>query len=157
MYTLPGRAPHQNAPALGAVLGRRDVQVQAYPAGDVAGGLLGRRRQQLGGGGCVSAVGLVTVPPHVAPERLPDGELEPADGALVHPRLGRLLLLRRWWWRWQQRRPPEAEVCVIVWWLVVEQPVALVAGAVAPQRLERRELPAARLALEHATAVRAAR
>ena len=147
MYTLPGGAPHHHAPALGAVLRRREVEVQADATGDVAG-LLGRRRRPR------LAVRLGAVPAHVAAERLADGELEPADGALVHPRLGRRPLRRRR----QQRLAPEAELRVVVGRStllllrrrLVEQPGPLVAGAVAPERLERGELPAARLALEHA-------
>ena len=70
---------------------------------------------------------------HVAAERLAHGELEAADGALVHPHpvpLGRGRGRRR----------------------VAEHPrlQPRVAGAVPAERLERREALAARLALEHA-------
>jgi hypothetical protein len=71
---------------------------------------------------------LAPVPAHVPAERLAHGELEPADGALVRPRPAVPLAGRR-------RR-------------VAEQP--RVAGAVAAERLERREPLPARLALEHA-------
>jgi hypothetical protein len=71
---------------------------------------------------------LAPVPAHVPAERLAHGELEPADGALVRPRPAVPLAGRR-------RR-------------VAEQP--RVAGAVAAERLERREQLPARLALEHA-------
>ena len=151
MYTLlAGGAPHHHAPALGAVLRRREVEVQADATGDVAG-LLQRRRPRLAVRLGVG-LGLGAVPAHVAAERLADGELEPADGALVHPRLGRGPL----WRRRQQRLAPEAELRVVGRSILrrrrrlVEQPGPLVAGTVAPERLERGELPAARLALEHA-------
>jgi hypothetical protein len=65
------------------------------------------------------------VAPHVAAEGLADGELEAADGAAVQLGLG------------------ERGVAVPV------QPRLLVAGAVAAQRLERREHAVARLAHEH--------
>lgn len=70
------------------------------------------------------------VAPHVAAEGLADGELEAADGAAVQLGLG--------------ERGVAGAVPV--------QPRLLVAGAVAAQRLERREPPPARLALEHAPA-----
>ena len=67
------------------------------------------------------------VAPHVPSERLADGELEPADGAPVHLGLGRRLGGR----------------------VAVRQAGLLVAGPVAAERLEGRELPVACLALEH--------
>jgi hypothetical protein len=75
---------------------------------------------------------LAPVAAHVAAERLAHGELEAADGALVHPR----------------RRP----VVVPLGRVADERPrlQARVAGAVPAQRLERREPLAARLALEGA-------
>jgi hypothetical protein len=75
---------------------------------------------------------LAPVAAHVAAERLAHGELEAADGALVHPR----------------RRP----VVVPLGRVADERPrlQPRVAGAVPAQRLERREPLAARLALERA-------
>lgn len=93
VYALPAGAETHHVPALCAVLRRRQVQVQADTAA-VAGlhgrrlayvAVLRRRRRR-----CRRRLGLRAVPTHVPAERLPDGELEPADGALVHPRLRRL-------------------------------------------------------------------
>ncbi|CAN6340259.1 unnamed protein product [Urochloa humidicola] len=69
------------------------------------------------------AAGHGAVAPHVAAEGLADGELEAADGAAVQLGLG--------------------QVAVAV------EPRLLVAGAVAAQRLERREHAVASLAHEH--------
>jgi hypothetical protein len=66
------------------------------------------------------------VAPHVASERLPDGELEATDGAAVELGLG------------------EREVAAFP-----VQPRLLVAGTVPAQRLERRERAVARFADEH--------
>ena len=113
------------AAAAGAVLQRREVEVRH--------GLVRLR-------GAVVVRGLrrlAPVPAHVAAERLAHGELEPADGALVHPRpvpLGGRRAASR-----ARRR-------------VAEHPrlQPRVAGPVPAERLERREALAARLALEHA-------
>lgn len=78
------------------------------------------------------------VPPHVPAERLPDGELDPADGARVHPGPGGAPAFVR-----GGLQLPAARA-------VGTGTRAPVAGAVPAQRLERREQPAARLALEQA-------
>jgi hypothetical protein len=86
------------------------------------------RRRSPGAGTLRSRAGCHgPVPPHV-----PDGELDPADGAPVHTRAGRA--------RGLQLLAPDK---VVGTW-------APVAGPVPAQRLERRESPAARLALEQA-------
>ena len=72
------------------------------------------------------AAGHGAVAPHVAAESLANGELEAADGAAVELGLG------------------QGEVAVAV------EPRLLVAGAVAAERLERREHAVARLADERA-------
>lgn len=69
-----------------------------------------------------------SVSPHVTAQSLADGELEAADGAFVS---------------FGFNRRPALEVSL-------HQPWLLVASAVAPQRLKRRELPVAGLALEDA-------
>jgi hypothetical protein len=75
------------------------------------------------------------VPPHVPAERLPDGELDPAHGAPVHTRARRA--------RGLHLLAPDM---VVGTWAPVASPVPA-------QRLERREPPAARLALEQAPAL----
>jgi hypothetical protein len=109
---------------IAAVLARRVVQIEPQPPLDalfVDGVRLlvdDDRRGHAGHG---------AVAPHVASERLPDGELEATDGAAVELGLG------------------EREVAAFP-----VQPRLLVAGAVPAQRLERRERAVARLADEHA-------
>ena len=115
-------------------------ELELYVAAHDDGGLAEFPEREGGVAGEDEAAGAV--------ERV-DGELEPADGALVRPRPGRL--------RRRLGRPAaEAERCVVVdadervlrGWVV--EPGALVAGAVPSERLERGELPVARLALERA-------
>lgn len=78
------------------------------------------------------AAGRQPVAAHVAAQRLAHGELEPAHGALVLRRLPTSLTVRARRCGRQRVVPPR------------------VARPVAPERLERREPPAARPALERA-------
>ncbi|KAF5446999.1 hypothetical protein F2P56_032589, partial [Juglans regia] len=73
------------------------------------------------------------VPPHVAPQRLSKRELEPTNGTLMGFRLR--------WRGWDSMEKVSSH-----------QPRLLVAGSVASQGLERRELPVARFAYESRSA-----
>lgn len=144
-------AEHSVVPALGAVLRRCQAQVQADSTGTASSnvGFVSRRRVRVARAEFTFGAGRGSpVPTHVATQRLADRELEPAYGAAVQPRprrrrRGALALARLI----QQPNPAWPRVAAVGVGLG-----APVAGAVPAQRLERREPPAARLALEHAPA-----
>ncbi|CAL9207455.1 unnamed protein product, partial [Musa hybrid cultivar] len=105
-------------PVVALALGRWRVQIQPQ-------GLLLARLLLLEAGALRKAVGRRPVSPHVTAQGLADGELEPADGALMDPRPCEFLTP------------------------VPGEPRLLVAGPVASESLEGREPAAAGLALEN--------